>query len=146
MPSRIIEYRTQKLVLLPAPPHLALNSKFASNSFYQMPYIKPPRHILPTPKRRLRFTRNRKNKAEGISNANIDSYPTGTHGIRISHEGNRKGYIRKDSRLQPLNIFQLPQLRSSDNKMGKFVAQGIFRYVCLKLTGIISGNIEIGSF
>ncbi|GIY54193.1 hypothetical protein CDAR_618121 [Caerostris darwini] len=129
-----MESRTPKLVLLPAPPHLVLNSKFASNSFQQMPYIKPPRHILPTPKRRLRFTTNRKNKAHVISNANIDSYPSGTHGIRIFHEGNRKGkYIGKDSRLQSLNIFQLPQLRSSDSKMVKFViAQGIFRYVCLK--------------
>ncbi|GIX94747.1 hypothetical protein CDAR_376741 [Caerostris darwini] len=111
-----------------------------------MSYIKPPRHILPTPKRRLRFTTNRKNKAEGISNANINSYSSGTHEIRIFHEGNRKGYIRKDSRLQYSNIFQLSQLRSSDNKMAKFIAQGIFGYVCLKLTGIILGNVEIGSF
>ncbi|GIY54194.1 hypothetical protein CDAR_618131 [Caerostris darwini] len=111
-----------------------------------MPYIKPPQHISPTPKRRLRFTTNRKNKAEVISNANIDSYPTGTHGIRIFHEGNRKRYIRKDSRLQTLNIFQLPQLWCSDNKMAKFAAQGIFGYDCLKLTGIISGSIEIGSY
>ncbi|GIY36151.1 hypothetical protein CEXT_127861 [Caerostris extrusa] len=107
MSSRIIESRTPKLVLLPAPPHLALNSKFASNSFEQMPYIKPPQHISPTPKRRLRFTTNRKNKAEDISNANIDSYPTGTHGIRILHRGNRKGYIRKDSRLQYFEHFPI---------------------------------------
>ncbi|GIY36153.1 hypothetical protein CEXT_127881 [Caerostris extrusa] len=111
-----------------------------------MPHIKPPQHILPTPKRRLRFTTNRKNKAQDISNANIDSYPTETHGIRIFHEGNRTRYIRKNSRLQSLNSFQLPQLWSSDNKMAKFVGQGIFGYVCLNLTGIITGNIEIGSF
>ncbi|GIY36154.1 hypothetical protein CEXT_127891 [Caerostris extrusa] len=104
-----------------------------------MPYIKLPQHTLPTPKRRLRFTTNRKNKnkAEGISNANIDSYTTETHGIRILHRGNRKRYIRKDSGLYCLNIFQLPQLRGSDNNMAQFVAQGIFGYVYLKLTGII---------
>ncbi|GIX94748.1 hypothetical protein CDAR_376751 [Caerostris darwini] len=111
-----------------------------------MPYIKTTQNILPTPKRRLRFTRNRKTKAEVISIANIDSYPTRTHGIRTFHEGNRKRYIRRDSWLQSLNIFQLPQLWCSDNKIAKFAAQGIFGYVCLKLTGIISGNIEIGSY
>ncbi|GIY54195.1 hypothetical protein CDAR_618141 [Caerostris darwini] len=112
-----------------------------------MPYIRPPQHISPTPKRRLRFTTNRKNKAEGISNANIDSYPSGTHGIPIYEFAlNERDIFDRIRGYSLSDTFQLPQLWCSDNKMTKFVVHGIFTYVCLNLTGIISENIEIGSF